>query len=98
MDIEISGRHCKITEAIQQKIEDKLGNLTKYDKHITSADVIVSLDGNLHKIEITVHVPKNTTLHADATDSVLYDAIDLLEEKIRTQIIKHKEKLHSKRG
>lgn len=97
MDIAISGRHFKITDAIRDKIETKLGHLSKYDSHITSADVIVSVDAGVHKIEITMNVPKNSSLHAEAEADILYDAIDAVEEKIKAQVLKHKGKWLDKR-
>ena len=45
----------------------------------------------LHKAEVTMQL-SGKTLHADATAPDMYAAIDVLVDKVETQLRKHKEK------
>lgn len=94
MKISIHGDHVKITEAIKEYVEEKLGKLAKYFDDSVDIDVIVKvrLRGNEDVIEVTVPT-KLFTLRAEANHEDLYAAIDLVQKKLDTQIKKNKSKL-----
>ncbi len=94
MKISIHGDHVKITEAIKEYVEDKLGKLSKYFDDSMDIDVIVKvrLRGKEDIIEVTVPT-KLFTLRAEASHEDLYAAIDLVQKKLETQIKKNKAKL-----
>lgn len=94
MKISIHGDHVKITEAIKEYVEEKLGKLGKYFDDSMDIDVIVKvrLRGNEDIIEVTVPT-KLFTLRAEASHEDLYAAIDLVQKKLETQIKKNKTKI-----
>ena len=96
MQINISGHHLDITEAIKDYVTSKIERLSNHHDRITSTHVILSVDKLEQKAEATMHV-SGKDIFADATDTNLYAAIDALALKLDRQLIKHKEKMQSHR-
>jgi len=91
MQLNISGHHLEITEAIHDYVTSKLARLEKHHDRITTTHVILSVDKLIQKAEATVHV-SGAELFAEAEQDDLYAAIDSLADKLDRQLIKHKEK------
>ncbi|WP_027329612.1 ribosome hibernation-promoting factor, HPF/YfiA family [Marinimicrobium agarilyticum] len=96
MQINISGHHLDLTDALKDYVNNKLERLTHHHDKITGTDVILSVEKLEQKAEARVHV-SGKDLFADATDLDMYAAIDQLIDKLDRQLIKHKEKLRSHR-
>lgn len=94
MQINISGHHLELTDAIKSYIDEKFEKLGRHSDHITSTNVTVSVEKNRQKAEANVHV-SGKDLFADAEADDLYKAIDLLTDKLDRQLLKHKEKAKS---
>ncbi|GIX31868.1 MAG: ribosomal subunit interface protein [Porticoccaceae bacterium] len=93
MQLNITGHHLEITDAIRDYVTSKLSRLEKHFDRITSTHVILSVDNKLtQKAEAKIHV-SGGELFADATHEDLYAAIDSLVDKLDRQLIKYKEKL-----
>ena len=91
MQMNISGHHLDITDAIKDYVNTKLSTLERHHDHITSTNVILSVDKLIQKAEATVHV-SGGEFFANSEDEDLYAAIDTLADKLDRQLIKHKEK------
>ncbi|UTA48817.1 ribosome-associated translation inhibitor RaiA [Simiduia sp. 21SJ11W-1] len=96
MQINISGHHLDLTDAIKSYVNTKLEKLERHHDRITSINAILSVDKQRQKAEATVHV-SGAEFFADSQSEDLYAAIDLLTDKLDRQLIKHKEKLRSHR-
>ena len=94
MQLSISGHHLNVTGPIKGYITHKLGKLERHCDDISSIHAIVSVEKLLQKAEATIHV-RGADIFAAAEHEDLYAAIDILEDKLDRQLIKHKEK---KRG
>ncbi|HXH04737.1 MAG TPA: ribosome-associated translation inhibitor RaiA [Candidatus Competibacteraceae bacterium] len=95
MQINLTGHHVEITQALNNYVHDKLDRIERHFENVTSIHVILSVEKLRHKAEATVHVANND-IFADAVDEDMYAAIDALMDKIDRQIKKHKEKLTDK--
>jgi putative sigma-54 modulation protein len=100
MNLNIAGHHVEVTPAIREYVTSKLDRVIRHFDHVTSVQVIFSVDKLVQKAEVTLHV-KGKDIFADATDADLYAAIDKLVDKLDRQVVKHKEKVtdhsHDKR-
>ncbi|MDO3382852.1 ribosome hibernation-promoting factor, HPF/YfiA family [Gilvimarinus algae] len=96
MQVNISGHHLDVTEAIHNYVDSKLERLTHHSEFITSINVILTVEKLVQKAEATIHV-NGKDIFADAESEDLYAAIDALTDKLDRQLIKHKEKLKSHR-
>lgn len=96
MDLQIEGRHFKVTEAIQAHLEDKLSKLEKYFDGIHRMHVILDMEkhGQKQTVELVCTVAKRHTLVATGSADDLYVAIDQAEKKMLTEMKKYKAKLH----
>jgi putative sigma-54 modulation protein len=91
MQLNISGHHIDVTDALRSYVEEKLQKLERHYDHITNAHVILSVEKLQQRAEATLHI-SGAEVFADADCEDLYAAIDKLTDKLDRQIIKHKEK------
>ena len=94
MNVQMSGQHIEITDAIRNSIEEKMKRLKKHFDRMVDIHVNLKVENLSHTAEATVHVRKHT-LFAASTSGDMYAAIDEMISKLDRQIIKHKEKLKS---
>lgn len=92
MQLNITGQHIDLTEAMQEYVKTKITKLERYFDNVTNVHVILSVEKKNQKAEATVHVAGGD-LFAESTDENMYAAIDSLVDKLDRQIKKHKEKL-----
>lgn len=92
MNLNIAGHHVDVTPAIRDYVTSKLERVIRHFDHVTSVQVILSVDKLVQKAEVTLHV-KGKDIFADASNGDLYAAIDLLVDKLDRQVVKHKEKV-----
>ena len=91
MNINMTGQHVEITEALRDFTNEKFSRIVNHFSKITNINVIFGVEKHTQFAEATVNVP-NHQFHAKAEHDDLYAAIDLLIEKIKKQIVKQKEK------
>ncbi|MDF3030404.1 MAG: ribosomal subunit interface protein [Moraxellaceae bacterium] len=92
MQMVISGHHVEITQALKDYVSTKLEKVERHFDHITSMQVILSIDKLVQKAEATIRIA-GAELFANAESPDMYAAIDLLSDKLDRQIVKHKEKI-----
>ena len=94
MNINVSGHHVDLTEALHDYVISKMSKLERHFDNITNATVTLTVEKLVQKAEATVHVA-GADLFAQAEDQDMYAAIDSMTAKLDRQLIKHKEKLQS---
>jgi putative sigma-54 modulation protein len=95
MDLQIEGRHFKVTEAMKAHLEEKLGKLEHFYDGIFRIHVVLGLEKNLHTVELICTVAKRHTLVAKGDAEDMYAAIDKAEKKMCAEMKKFKAKLRS---
>ena len=91
MQLTISGHQVELTEALKNYVTTKFQKLERHFDHISSAQVILTVEKQRQIAEATIHV-SGADLHASAEQDDMYSAIDTLTDKLDRQILKHKEK------
>ncbi|ASK34920.1 ribosome hibernation-promoting factor, HPF/YfiA family [Alloalcanivorax mobilis] len=91
MQINLSGHHLDITDALRDYVDEKFAKLERHFDQITSIQVILSPEPKSHKAESTIHIG-GADVFATAQADDMYAAIDALTGKLDRQILKHKEK------
>lgn len=101
MKINIRGEKIKITDAIDDFVNEKLNKLNKYFENTEelTAKVLVKIRKDGHKVEVTIPFNKYI-LRVEEKQEDVYAAIDVAIDKLERQIIKHKSKIsdRSKHG
>lgn len=97
MKIILRGKNIEITEAIEEKVSEKLSKLDKYFivSENVEAKVLVRTYPYGQKIEVTIPT-EYVLLRAEVVDQDLYNAIDLVIDKLEGQIRKYKTRLNRK--
>lgn len=93
MQINITGHHVDLTDALRDYVNSKFDRVVRHFDHVTDIHCILTVEKLRHKAEATMHVTGGT-LHADAVEDDMYAAIDGLVDKLDRQVKKHKEKLN----
>ena len=99
MQIKMRGEKIKITPAIDSYVSEKVGKLDKYfenPKEI-SANILVRIRGIEQIVEVTIPI-KNAVIRAEERSKDLYEAIDLVVDKLERQIRKNKTKIQKKKN
>ena len=98
MEIKIRGEKIKITDAMRNYVEEKLGKLDKYleNSENVRANVIVKVKGHDNTVEITIPL-KSFILRSEEKQDDFYAAVDLTIDKLGRQVRRNKERLMSKK-
>ena len=97
MKVNIRGKNIQLTEGIETKITKKLAMLDKYFivSDEVEAKVLIRVYPLGQKIEVTIPT-EYILLRAEVVDDDLYNAIDLVVDKLEGQIRKYKTRLSRK--
>ncbi|MEO1300234.1 MAG: ribosome-associated translation inhibitor RaiA [Cyanobacteria bacterium J06636_16] len=97
MKLIIQGKNIKVTDAIHDYVDRKIGKAVNHFKGLmTEADVKLSAPVNSKKqpqqiAEVTVYA-HGTVIRAEETHENLYTSIDLVTDKLMRQLQKYKDK------
>lgn len=92
MNLNISGHHVDITEALHAYVASKMARVERHFDHVIDAEVVLEVEKLRHKAEVTMQV-RGATLHAESTKEDMYAAIDCMIDKLDRQTLRHKEKV-----
>lgn len=94
MRLEIVGKSgFKITDAIRNYVEKKLGKIDRLFTEQLDATVVCNVHRDEAKVEITIPI-KFLTLRAETKDRDLYAAVDKSVDKLEAQLRKNKHKMN----
>jgi putative sigma-54 modulation protein len=99
MNIQISGSHIDLTEAIKTYVTEKIEALQKYYPEMITAKVDLGMTTKHHnkgaelfEAKVMIHAA-GQDFRATATEGDLYAAIDEVQNELKTVLRRHKEKL-----
>lgn len=92
MQVNVTFRHIDATDALRRYADAKVQRLAKYLHRPIDAHVILSVAKRRHFAEVTLNADRHT-LNAKEETGDLYSAIDLVVEKLETQVRKQAGKL-----
>ena len=99
MEIKVTAKNIKLTPAIKQFVQTRVGKMEKNFDHIVWAQVLLSVEKKINqRAEIIVHTGTKNNISATAVEADLYKAIDAAATKAEAQMKKAKEKTKSKRA
>ncbi|MEG2322546.1 MAG: ribosome-associated translation inhibitor RaiA [Bacilli bacterium] len=97
MKINIRGSKIKITDAMKEYVQNKVGKLDKYldNPSEITANILVQVKGKDQTVEVTIPA-KKFILRAEDTHTDFYAAVDLVSEKLERQVRKNKTRMNKK--
>ena len=96
MKIIITGKNIEITEGLKTAVEDKIGKLDKYFSEDTVAKVLLSVERDRQKVEVTIPM-KGNIIRSEQVSNDMYVSIDLVKEIVERQLKKYRKKLTDKK-
>ena len=99
MEIIIHGDKIRVTKAMNDYINEKLGKLDKYleNSETVRANVLVKVKNNQQTVEVTIPL-KKFILRSEETNDDFYAAVDKTIDILERQIRKNKTKILSKQS
>lgn len=97
MQINLTGHHVDITNALRSYVDTKFERLERHFDHVTNVHVVLTVEKLRQKAEANLHL-NGANVFADATHEDMYAAIDSLVDKLDRQVKKHKEKITNHRS
>ncbi len=92
MEVQISARHCTISDTLQSSLKDEVDALGKFYPNITAASIVLDRVSDLSRhCEITLNV-KGSVIVASADEENMGKAIDTALERAKVQLKKTNEK------
>jgi putative sigma-54 modulation protein len=91
MDIQITSRHEKASQSLQDTITTEFGKLEKYFDRVTSCHVVLDEERGMHIMEVVMNMAGHTVT-ATAKDGNLGKAMDSVIMKAERQMKKINEK------
>ncbi len=93
MRLDIRGKNLEITDALKDYTTKRLSKLEKYIDDVKEAQVALSVEGDGHKVEVTIPL-NGVLLRGEEASDDMYSSIDLVVEKLEKQIEKYKTRLY----
>ncbi|HSH50022.1 MAG TPA: ribosome-associated translation inhibitor RaiA [Halomonas sp.] len=91
MQVNITGHQMELTDALRGYVQEKLARLERHYDNITNVQVTLSVEKERQQASCTLYAA-GADIHAEATDTDMYAAIDALADRLDRQLVKHKEK------
>lgn len=91
----VSGKNLDVTKALKEKVEKKIGKLSKFFNSDTEVHVTMSTEKNNHIIEVSI-ASNGTIIRAVEKNDDMYASIDKIVDTLETQIVKNKKKIDKK--
>jgi putative sigma-54 modulation protein len=92
----IHGKNVDVTDALRTYVEEKLGKVEKFSRHIVDVNVELSVAKNpriKNNQQVTVTTSVNgLLLRAEESSTNMYAAIDLVADKLERQLKKYERK------
>jgi len=97
MNINVTGRHVDVTDAMRAYAEEKVSKLDKYLPDNSDTSIVLGVEKYRHKAEILINV-NGILIQAQEETDEMYASIDKAIDKLSRRLKKYKEKLKSKKG
>ena len=97
MNVLVRGRNVNVTNALKEYVEKRVGKLDKFLDGVDDITVVLVVEGDSHKVEVTIPV-NGMILRGEEATGDMYASIDLVVEKLEKQIEKYKGKLVRRRN
>ncbi len=96
MDVNVSGKHVAVGEALRSRIDDELAaRVGKYFDRGGQADVVVHREGHQFCVDVVIRLASGQRLVAKGLGGDAHSAFDAALAKLETRIRRYKRKLVS---
>jgi ribosomal subunit interface protein len=94
MQVQVSGKHVDVGEALRVRVSDELNTtIGKYFDRGGAADVVVTKDGYAFRVDCAVTLASGQYLQSHGTGGDAHAAFDAALDKIATRVRRYKNRL-----
>jgi len=97
MDITVTFRHMEPTDSLRNYAEEKISKLNKYLDFPLEAHIVLTVEKFRHIADVTLSLNGTRIKGAEETED-MYSAIDIVMDKIETQVKRHLSKIREHRS
>ena len=98
MDIQLTCRHCELSDDVRKYAEDRAERLSVRFKTIHSVELVLDMDGGSVKAEMIVGGVRGQRFAAQAKNAEMLRVIDQVMGKIEKQVSKFEARLQERYG
>jgi putative sigma-54 modulation protein len=92
MNVTVKGRGVEVTPAMRDYAEKKMNKVSEFDSELRTAELTYKWDHNVHKVEVML-IGDGVRLRAEERRPDMYEAVDVVLEKLEQQARKHHKRL-----
>ncbi|GAB6159311.1 ribosome-associated translation inhibitor RaiA [Desulfotomaculum varum] len=97
MKVQVRGKNIQVTPALRDYVEKRLGKLDRFLDNMGEAVATLVVEGDSHKIEVTIPV-NGMLLRGEEATGEMYSSVDLVVEKLERQIERYKARINRRSG
>lgn len=97
MQLNLTGHHIEITQALRDYVNGKFERLSRHFDHVTNVHIVLSVEKLRQKAEATLHI-SGADVYAESVHEDMYAAIDSLLDKLDRQLKKYRGKQTNRRS
>lgn len=95
MKLNIVAKNFEVSSYLEEMVEKKFSKLSKYFEKDVNADVKISVEAGLEKMEATIYAGA-TIFRAEEKSTDIYATLDSVTDRLSRQIVKFKDKIVTK--
>jgi ribosomal subunit interface protein len=96
MQVQVSGKHVDVGEALRTRVSDEVtSTIGKYFDRGGTADVVVARDGYNFKVDCTIRLDSGQMLQSHGEGVEAHAAFSMALDKIETRVRRYKRRLKS---
>lgn len=96
LNINVRGKQFRVTDALKDYAEKRVGKLGKYSDDFMDVQVTLSVEKERQRVEVTAPLNGFILRGEEETDD-MYSAIDLVMDKLERQMEKYRKRIGKKR-
>ncbi|CCO07595.1 ribosome hibernation-promoting factor, HPF/YfiA family [Desulforamulus hydrothermalis] len=97
MKVQVRGKNIQVTPALRDYVEKRLNKLDRFLDNMGEAVATLVVEGDSHKIEVTIPV-NGMLLRGEEATGEMYSSVDLVVEKLERQIERYKARINRRSG
>lgn len=92
MEITVTGRKIEMTDALRNRVEEKIKGIQKFLDGVKEVHIVLSVEKYRHFAEVILNA-NGYVIHCKEETEDMYSSIDRVIEKLLKQLKKHKDKI-----
>jgi len=97
VEISVIGRHVKVSEEVKEYATRKVAKIEKFYDRIQHVDVVLDHEGDQYTVDMIVNVAGRDNFIAHERGEDTFALIDLIIDKLKRQLRRHKERLRNRK-